>query len=146
MNDEFKDLFNDVPEETERLIHLSMGIAARVSDILSDQKKDQKYLADQLGKSQSEISKWLSGSHNFTIKSIAKIEKVLHQNILFTHFDVIDHTFIASTQLYSYEDEKWMESKVEMGSEMATIATIASLEEIKSSHLSVDPQQDIIAV
>ena len=35
-----------------------------------------------LNKKESEISKWLSGTHNFEIKTIAKIESVLEENII----------------------------------------------------------------
>ncbi|MBK8969134.1 MAG: helix-turn-helix transcriptional regulator [Lewinellaceae bacterium] len=39
-------------------------------------------LAAALGKSESEVSKWLAGAHNFTLKSIAKLEAVLGEDIL----------------------------------------------------------------
>jgi transcriptional regulator with XRE-family HTH domain len=41
----------------------------------------QKDLADLLGKKESEISKWMTGTHNFTIRSIAKIERALNVSI-----------------------------------------------------------------
>ena len=41
----------------------------------------QKDLADLLGKKESEISKWMTGTHNFTIRSIAKIESALDVSI-----------------------------------------------------------------
>lgn len=37
----------------------------------------QKDLAKQLHKRESEISKWLTGRHNFTMQTIAKIETAL---------------------------------------------------------------------
>jgi transcriptional regulator with XRE-family HTH domain len=39
-------------------------------------------LAQKLGKTESEVSKWLSGTHNLTLKSIAKIEIALDANLL----------------------------------------------------------------
>lgn len=76
----------------------SFQIVDRIYKILSDQGKDQKTLAKALGKSESEISKWMTGTHNFTLKSLSKIEAVLGQPILeitgkvlveekFTYFD-----------------------------------------------------------
>lgn len=41
----------------------------------------QKDLANLLGKKESEISKWMTGTHNFTLRSIAKIEKALNVSI-----------------------------------------------------------------
>ena len=39
-------------------------------------------MAEELGKSEAEISKWLSGNHNFTLRSISKIETVLNDIII----------------------------------------------------------------
>ncbi len=36
----------------------------------------QRDLANAMGKTEAEISKWLCGFHNFTIKTISKIEAV----------------------------------------------------------------------
>ncbi len=41
----------------------------------------QKDLANLLGKKESEISRWMTGTHNFTLRSIAKIEKALNVSI-----------------------------------------------------------------
>jgi len=38
----------------------------------------------KLNKSNAEISKWLSGQHNLTVKSIAKIEEALGEEIITT--------------------------------------------------------------
>ena len=53
---------------------------------------EQKDLAKALGKNESEISKWLSGSHNFTLKTIARIEDVLGDKLL----EVVDDESIIS--------------------------------------------------
>ncbi|TGY75858.1 helix-turn-helix transcriptional regulator [Bacteroidales bacterium] len=42
----------------------------------------QKDLASMLDKKESEISKWMRGTHNFTIETISQIEKVLGEPIL----------------------------------------------------------------
>jgi transcriptional regulator with XRE-family HTH domain len=36
----------------------------------------------KLGKSEAEISKWLSGLHNMELKTIAKIENALDEEVL----------------------------------------------------------------
>ena len=42
----------------------------------------QKDLANLLGKNESEISKWMRGTHNFTIETISSIESALGAPIL----------------------------------------------------------------
>ena len=77
--DEFK---KSIPADIKREIDLSFAISDRIYDILKKQKKYQRYLANALGKSESEISKWLRGTHNFTTQTIARIEAVLGESII----------------------------------------------------------------
>jgi transcriptional regulator with XRE-family HTH domain len=77
--DEFK---KSIPADIKREIDLSFAIADRIYDILKKQKKSQRYLANALGKSESEISKWLRGTHNFTTQTITRIEAVLGEPII----------------------------------------------------------------
>jgi len=65
-----------------RYIEHSVAIAKQIISILNKLDKSQAYLANQLNKKESEISKWLQGSHNFTLKTISKIEDVLGESII----------------------------------------------------------------
>ena len=60
----------------------SFDIVDRIYEILQLKNLDQKDLALLLGKKESEISKWMSGTHNFTLKTLAKIEGVLGAPII----------------------------------------------------------------
>ena len=73
-----------IKPETRRYVRINMAIAMRVADILQIKGWTQKDLAKKLGKAESEVSKWLSGSHNLTLKSIAKMEAVLGVEVLAT--------------------------------------------------------------
>lgn len=70
------------PDEVKRFIDNSIEIANQIHFILERQGKTQRDLANLLGKKESEISKWLRGSHNFTLKSLSKIESVLNEKII----------------------------------------------------------------
>ena len=78
---DMSDLLNEIelqtPPESVRFIEQSLAMANHIEILLSDKGLKQKDLADKLGKSEAEISEWLSGTHNFTLRSIAKIETVL---------------------------------------------------------------------
>ena len=52
------------------------------SSILIERGLRQKDLAEMLGKNESEISKWMRGTHNFTIETVSQIEKALGAPIL----------------------------------------------------------------
>jgi len=74
-------LLNKHPE-TENFVTKSMDIADQISQFLSEKKWTQKEFARRMGKQESEISKWLSGQHNFTLKTIANIETVIGKDLI----------------------------------------------------------------
>ncbi|MDE5607577.1 MAG: helix-turn-helix domain-containing protein [Muribaculaceae bacterium] len=71
-----------VSPEVRRSVTLSFLIVDRIHAILDERGLKQKDLADMLGKKESEISKWMRGTHNFTIETISSIENVLGYPIL----------------------------------------------------------------
>lgn len=73
----FRDCLAAVSEEQKAEFELSFGIAERISEILKAKNLTQKEFAHRLHKRESEISKWLTGRHNFTMQTIAKIETTL---------------------------------------------------------------------
>jgi len=73
-----------ISKDIDLYVKHSFDIVDRIHEILEMQGKEQKDLAKLLGKSESEISKWITGAHNFTIKTVAKIESVLGESIIQT--------------------------------------------------------------
>ena len=71
-----------IPEEQRAEFELSFGIAERIIEILKKNNLTQKDLARKLHKRESEISKWLTGRHNFTMQTIAKVETALGCKII----------------------------------------------------------------
>ncbi len=73
----FRQCLAAVPEEQKVEFELSFGIAERISEVLKEKDLTQKDFAHKLNKRESEISKWLTGRHNFTLQTIARIETAL---------------------------------------------------------------------
>lgn len=71
-----------VSSEVRRRVNLSFLIVDRIHNILEEKGLKQKDLANMLGKNESEISKWMRGTHNFTIDTISSIEEALGMPIL----------------------------------------------------------------
>lgn len=92
-----------ISKDVDIYVERSFQIVDRIYQILAEQGKDQKALSKALGKSESEISKWMTGTHNFTLKSLSKIEAALGQPILEIpgqvvtkeHFIYIDQFFFT---------------------------------------------------
>lgn len=78
----FRQCLAAIPEEQQIEFELSFGIAERISEILKSKGLTQKEFASLLGKRESEISKWMTGRHNFTTQTIARIEAVLGSKVL----------------------------------------------------------------
>ena len=57
-------------------------IVDRIHNILEQKGLKQKDLAIMMDKKESEVSKWMRGTHNFTIETISQIEKTLGVPIL----------------------------------------------------------------
>ena len=61
---------------------LSYGIAERLDAVLKTKGITQHELASRLGKRDSEVSKWLTGRHNFTTSTIARIEQAIGAKLI----------------------------------------------------------------
>ena len=81
-NSLFRQCLAAIPEEQRVAFELSFGIAERISEILKAKGLTQKDFARLLGKRESEISKWMTGRHNFTTQTIARIETALGDKVL----------------------------------------------------------------
>jgi len=71
-----------VSPEAREFVAMSFRIVDRIHDILKEKGLKQKDMASLLGKSEAEISKWMRGTHNFTIGTLVAIEAALDAPIL----------------------------------------------------------------
>lgn len=78
----FRECLAEVSPETKAEFELSFAIADRIDYLLKKKGLSQRDLARLLGKKESEISKWLTGRHNFTTKTLANIALVLQEDII----------------------------------------------------------------
>lgn len=72
----------EVPASIRRESELSFGIVKRIYDILERKGWTQADLARSARKTEAEVSRWLSGTHNFTIRSISLLEATLGESII----------------------------------------------------------------
>lgn len=63
---------------------LNLAVIEQIVTILRQKGMCQRDLALLLGKRESEISKWMRGTHNFTLSTIAGIQDALGEKILDT--------------------------------------------------------------
>ena len=77
---------NVAPEVMEE-VSLNVDIANRIYDLLKEKKMTQREFAARMGKRESEISRWLTGSHGFTTTTLAKIAAVLGEPVVMVKKD-----------------------------------------------------------
>lgn len=78
----FEKCLSNVAPEVREEVRLNMDIANRIYDILQARNMTQREFAALMGKRESEISRWLTGSHGFTTATLAKIATVLGEPIV----------------------------------------------------------------
>ena len=78
-----KRILDETPEDLRIFVRKHSDIVVRVHQLMREKGWTQKELAGKLEKTPSEISKWLSGEHNFTLRSIAKLEAELGAEIIY---------------------------------------------------------------
>lgn len=70
--------------ENRIFVRKNLAISEQVEVLRKEKGWTQKELAKKLGKTESEVSRLLSGLHNLTLKSIAKLEAELGSDIIMT--------------------------------------------------------------
>ncbi len=70
------------PPEVNLQVEMAVRIANRVYDILEERNMTQRDFAKLVGKSENEVSRWLCGTHNLTLATIAKMSVALGEDLL----------------------------------------------------------------
>ena len=71
-----------ISPEMKLQMEMSVAFANRIYVILEDKGMTQKELARLLGKTETEVSRWLSGTHNLTLSTICKISAALDEEVV----------------------------------------------------------------
>lgn len=66
----------------DKMVEKNLAIIEKVNALLKERDISRTEFAEMLGKSPSEISKWLTGLHNLTLKSITKMEVALGVDLI----------------------------------------------------------------
>ena len=76
------ELRRGITPEMKLQMEMSVAVANRIYDILEAKGMTQKELALKLGKTETEVSRWLSGTHNLTLSTISKVSVALGEDIV----------------------------------------------------------------
>lgn len=77
-------IINNIDEDKLRRTRDRMLVANKIADALNAKGISQKKFSEMTGRSESEVSEWLSGDRNFTIDTLSDIQKYLGIDFLNT--------------------------------------------------------------
>jgi len=81
--DLYQEAMENMPPDSLEFADLSFAIIDRVHGIMERTPgMNQKRLAEKLGKKESEISRWLGGMHNLTLRNLARLNVALGAKVI----------------------------------------------------------------
>ena len=78
----YLEAIKNIPLEIQKKTSFSFAVSDKIHTLLTDKGMTQKELAKRMGKTEAEVSVWLSGQHNFTLRTLAKISVVLGEDLI----------------------------------------------------------------
>lgn len=76
------EMLGPIPDSLQQEIDLTFAISDRIYALMKERGLSKKQFADLLGKRPCEVTKWLSGQHNFTISTIAMLSSFFGKPII----------------------------------------------------------------
>lgn len=77
-----EEMLGPIPESLQQETELSFQISDRIYELMQQRGLTKKQFADALGKRPCEVTKWLSGQHNFTIATLSMLSTFFGQPII----------------------------------------------------------------
>lgn len=78
----FTEAIKAIPPEIQKQVDMSMSVSDAIAHILSKRGLSQKDFAKMMGKTETEVSRWLAGRYNFTLATLAKISTTLNEDFI----------------------------------------------------------------
>ena len=78
----FLDALNDIPKDVQMQVDLSMRLSDRIANLMKAQGLNKRDFSKKLGITESKLSALLSGTHNFSLSTIAKLSDALGEKLI----------------------------------------------------------------
>lgn len=107
----FQRILDNTPKDVDIFVDWYAELVVRINQLLRENNISKTELAEKMDKKPSEISKWLNGEHNFTLRSLAKLSAELGEPLIEvpkkkTQTEFVEdgfmcrlHTFVSYTKL-----------------------------------------------
>lgn len=78
----FDKCVSEIPQDIKLRVDWSFLIADEISRILKEKKMTQKEFAKMVCRSEAEVCRWVGGTHNFTLSTLALISTALETPLI----------------------------------------------------------------
>jgi transcriptional regulator with XRE-family HTH domain len=92
-------ILKEIDPKVEKRIEFKMQLAAKIDRARIKMGLSKKQFAEQLSKKPSEITKWLSGTHNFTSDTLFEIQQLLKIDLINVEDRLKEGTWHLSVQV-----------------------------------------------
>ena len=82
INTSFRQMVTAVPADIKREVDLEFAISNRIYELMTKRGLSKVGFAQALGKRPSEVTKWLSGQHNFTLRTISLLSAFFGEDLI----------------------------------------------------------------
>lgn len=80
--DEYNQIVASIPDNIRIEGDMEMAVSNRIYDLMTERGLTKAEFARSIGKRPCEITKWLSGQHNFTLSTLAILSSFFGQPII----------------------------------------------------------------
>lgn len=80
--DEYNNIVSSIPDHISKEVDMEMAVSNRIYDLMTQKGLSKAEFARSIGKRPCEITKWLSGQHNFTLSTLAMLSSFFGQPII----------------------------------------------------------------
>ena len=78
----YQQVVNSVPQEIKQEVKLEVAISNRIAELMTKRGLSKIGLAKALYKRPCEVTKWLSGQHNFTIRTLSMLSVFFGETLI----------------------------------------------------------------
>lgn len=80
--DEYTNIVASIPEAIRKEVEMEVAVSNRIYELMTKKGLSKAEFARSIGKRPCEITKWLSGQHNFTISTLAMLSAFFGESII----------------------------------------------------------------
>lgn len=80
--EEYNQIVASIPDSIHKEVDMEMAVSNRIYMLMQEKGLSKAEFARSIGKRPCEITKWLSGQHNFTLSTLAMLSSFFGQPII----------------------------------------------------------------